>query len=119
MAMIQSAVIGIHGIGKWHGQMMRDTKRMEVAAVCDVDESMREVAAKEFPTSRFYTSYKEMFAKEKLDLVSVVTPHDLHAPIAIAATFLAADSISSLVTMTGPAIFSASLTLSLKAISGL
>ena len=79
------AVIGIGGIGVWHGQMMRDTQRMEVVAVCDANEAMREKAAKEFPGAVFYSSHKTMFARERLDLVGVITPHNLHAPIAIAA----------------------------------
>lgn len=83
--MIKSAVIGIGGIGKWHGAMMRDTKRMEIRAVCDANDAMREVAAKEFPGATYYTKPEEMFANEPLDLVTLATPHILHAPLAIAA----------------------------------
>ncbi|MHB9134326.1 MAG: Gfo/Idh/MocA family protein [Armatimonadota bacterium] len=85
MEMIRSAVIGIGGIGKWHGQMMRDTGKMEVCAVCDTNEKMREVAKEHFPGATFYTSVEKMLDKEKLDLVSIVVPHDLHAPFAISA----------------------------------
>lgn len=81
----RAAVIGIGGIGKWHGQMMRDTKRMDVVAVCDANEAMRAVAEEQFPGAAFYTDYQAMLKKEALDLTAVVTPHNLHAPIAIAA----------------------------------
>ncbi len=85
MKKLQCALIGIGGIGKWHGQMMQDTGQMQVCAVCDVNEEMREVAKQEFPDATFYTSAEEMLKKEKLDLAGVITPHDLHAPMAIAA----------------------------------
>ena len=79
------AVIGIGGIGVWHGQMMRDTGRMEVVAVCDANKAMKEKAKEKVPEAKFYTSCRDLFKREKLDLVGVVTPHDLHAPIAIQA----------------------------------
>ena len=81
----QGAVIGIGGIGVWHGQMMRDTGKIEVRAVCDANPAMREKAKEKFPEAVFYSSHDEMFSREKLDLVGVITPHNLHAPIAIAA----------------------------------
>ena len=85
MKKLQCAVIGIGGIGKWHGQMMQNTGQMKVAAVCDANEKMRAVAKEEFPSATFYTSAEEMLKQEKLELVGVITPHHLHAPIAIAA----------------------------------
>jgi predicted dehydrogenase len=65
--------------------MMQATGEMKVRAVCDVNEEMRAVAKQEFPGAVFYTSVEEMLKAEKLDLVGVITPHYLHAPIAIAA----------------------------------
>jgi predicted dehydrogenase len=81
----RAAVIGIGGIGKWHGQMMRDTKRIDVVAACDANEALRETMDEHFPKAKFYTEAAKMFEREELDLVAVVTPHNLHAPIAIAA----------------------------------
>lgn len=81
----RAAVIGIGGIGKWHGQMMRDTGRIDVVAVCDANETLRETTDEHFPGAKFYLDAAKMLAKEELDLVAVVTPHNLHAPIAIAA----------------------------------
>ncbi len=83
--MFRGAVIGIGGIGKWHAAMQRDTKRVNVVALCDPNEATREWATKDFPEAAFYTSATAMLAREKLDLVSVVTPHDQHAPLAIEA----------------------------------
>jgi scyllo-inositol 2-dehydrogenase (NADP+) len=83
--MFRSAVIGIGGIGKWHAAMQRDTKAMNVVALCDSNPALKEWAAQDFPDAHFYTSTDELFAKESLDLVSVITPHNLHAPLAIEA----------------------------------
>ncbi len=82
---IRSAVIGIGGIGKWHAAMQRDTGRMKVTALCDSNESLKDWAQEEFPEAKFYAGYEEMFAQEKLGLVSIVTPHNLHAPMTIQA----------------------------------
>ncbi len=83
--MLRSAVIGVGGIGKWHAKMQQDTGKLTVCALCDANAELKSWAAQDFPKARFYTSVDAMFRKEKLDLVSVVTPHDLHAPIAIQA----------------------------------
>ena len=83
MSLKQCAVIGVGGIGKWHAKMMNDTGKCQVVALCDANEGLREWAAKEHPQARFYTHADDLFAKENLDLVAVVTPHNLHAPIAI------------------------------------
>ena len=77
------AVIGIGGIGVWHGEMMNATGRLEVVAVCDANEAMRAKAKEKFPNAKFYTSHRQMLAKEHPDLVGVITPHNLHAPLAI------------------------------------
>ena len=79
----KGAVIGIGGIGIWHGQMMRDTQRIEVKALCDANPAMAARAEEHFPGVPFYTSAAEMLAKESPDIVGVVVPHDLHEPIAV------------------------------------
>ncbi|MHB9026327.1 MAG: Gfo/Idh/MocA family protein [Armatimonadota bacterium] len=85
MDQFNGAVIGIGGIGKWHGQMQEATKRIKVKAVCDANEAMRQVAAEEFPEAIFYTSPEEMLKQQALDVVSIATPHILHAPLAVKA----------------------------------
>ena len=79
----RGAIIGIGGIGMWHGEMMQATGRIQLVAVCDLNEALREKAAGKFPDAAFYTSYREMLSREKPDITAVVTPHNLHAPIAI------------------------------------
>ncbi len=85
MSLIQTGVIGIRGIGQLHGQTMEETGRMQVRAICDTNAALETMAKEKFPEATFYTSAREMYQKEALELVAVVTPHNLHAPIAIEA----------------------------------
>ena len=83
MASKRGGVIGIGGIGIWHAQMMRDSKRIDVVGLCDSNPAMAARAEKEFPGVPFHTDVAKFLAKAKLDVVAVVVPHDLHCPIAV------------------------------------
>jgi predicted dehydrogenase len=50
----------------------------ELVAVCDLDRKKAEAAAKQFNVPRFYTDFDEMLAKEKIDLLDVITRMDTH-----------------------------------------
>jgi len=56
---------------------------LEWAAVCDVDPARLEAAKEEFPKLETYDSATDMLAEADIDMVSVVTPHFTHAPIAL------------------------------------
>jgi len=77
------AVVGLRGIGRMHLQMMQATGRITPVAVCDIDPSLKESVLQEFPDVRFYTDRADMLQKEKLDVVAVATPHNLHLPVAL------------------------------------
>jgi len=94
MGNYRGAVIGIQGIGKWHGEMMRDTGCIDVVALCDVNQEHKAAGLEKFPEAAFYTSHTEMLAAEQLDLVAVATPHNLHAPLAIDALNAGANVIT-------------------------
>lgn len=86
--MLKVAVVGCGGIanGK-HMPALAKIKEVEMVAFCDLQRERAEKAAKEFGAdgARVYTDYKEMFAKEKFDVVHVCTPNKSHADISIAA----------------------------------
>ena len=92
MKEIGVAVIGTGFMGKAHsvaysasasvfGAGLRP--RLEVA--CDVDPATAERRAAELGFDRHTSDWKEVVADPKVDLVSVCTPNDTHAEIAIAA----------------------------------
>ncbi len=61
----------------------------EIVAVCDIFpaafDRFDELWGSEWPNVSKYTDFREMFATEQLDLVSIVTPDHLHAVVVEAA----------------------------------
>lgn len=84
MGTLRGAVIGIGGIGKHHAKFQVDTGRVHLTGLCDANPKAKEIADKEFPGVPFFTDIGAMLAQAKPDLVSIATPHNLHAPHAIA-----------------------------------
>ena len=54
---------------------------VEVVAICDINWDKAASMAEKHGVLNVYCDYKEMFAKERLDIVSIVTPNNLHAEI--------------------------------------
>ncbi len=83
---IRGAVIGYgaaFNMGRAHASQMKRTEGIECVAICDVDKARTKEAKKEFPEVNTYNTLKTMLKKEEFDLISVVLPHNLHAPVAI------------------------------------
>ena len=84
---IRGAVIGYGGafnMGKGHLNGMREAGITPVA-VCDIDAARTVVAQADFPGIRAYDHADALLADAGIDLVTLVTPHDTHAPLAIQA----------------------------------
>ena len=62
--------------------MVHDT---QIVAVADVNEGAMGEFAKRWEIPATYTDYREMLEREKLDIVSVLTPNFFHAEMTIAA----------------------------------
>ncbi|NLY19498.1 MAG: Gfo/Idh/MocA family oxidoreductase [Clostridiaceae bacterium] len=58
---------------------------IEFVSVCDTNEKFAQEAAQEFGFKKYYTDYREMLEKEKLDFISVCTPNYLHFPVTLLA----------------------------------
>ena len=100
---VKVAVIGLGSMGRGHVEVYkrleREGKPVKMVAVCDIDpkklsgESASELNlsdvgkdAVDYSAYRQYTSYDELFKKEKdLDYVDIVLPTYLHAPVSIKA----------------------------------
>ncbi|WP_138493363.1 Gfo/Idh/MocA family protein [Paenibacillus pinistramenti] len=81
-AKLKYALIGAGGNAEKkhiHGYLALED--VEAAAICDVDLSKASRMAEKYNVPNVYKDYKEMFAKERPDIVSVVTPNFLHAEI--------------------------------------
>jgi predicted dehydrogenase len=65
----------------------RQHPRVEIAALCDVDDHPLKAAAAKVPGARTYRDWRELLAAEgdKVDSVNVTVPDHMHFPIAYAA----------------------------------
>lgn len=81
---IRGAVIGYGGafnMGKEHADYMR-SHGIAFTAVCDLNEERRREAERDFPGIRTFAEVEELLAQPDLDLVTIITPHSAHAPLA-------------------------------------
>lgn len=58
---------------------------VEFVSICDANEKLAQKAAADFGFKTYYSDYREMLEKEKLDFISVCTPNYLHNPVTILA----------------------------------
>lgn len=82
---IKFSVVGCGNIGKRHLAVIYEDPRAELAAFCDIDESICKAFSELYPGVPWFTNYSEMLANIQCDIVNICTPHGLHAPMAIAA----------------------------------
>lgn len=84
---IRGAVIGYGGafnMGRGHLNGMREAGIVPTA-VCDTDAARLEAAQADFPGIGVYPDAGALLRDGGVDLITLVTPHDTHAPLAIQA----------------------------------
>jgi predicted dehydrogenase len=74
---IKHAIIGCGRVAFWHAEMVKDNDSIKVVACCDLLEDKAKELAKKM-NCRAYTNYHEMFAQEKIDLITMATPTGAH-----------------------------------------
>ena len=57
--------------------------------LADISEETGKTAAEKFKVKNVFTDYRKLLEMDEVDAVSVCTPNDTHAPIAIAAAIIA------------------------------
>ena len=82
---IKVGVIGYGGAFNMGRQHLKEMQKagMTPVAVAEPDETRRAVAAQEFPGIHAYASVTEMLASGDIDLVTLITPHNTHAPLGL------------------------------------
>ena len=84
---LAAGVIGLGAMGINHARVYGEMEGVELVAAADPAAERRRLAAR--PPSagslRTYADYREMLARERLDLVSVAVPTRLHREVALAA----------------------------------
>ncbi len=84
MKKLRAGVIGL-GMGSNHVIGYKSHPHASVVALCDIDEAKLKAKGKQFDVApeHLYTDYKEMLAKEKLDVLSVAVPNVLHKTMTV------------------------------------
>lgn len=77
-------MIGMGGISRVHLDCLLSMENANIVAVCDIRED-RLAAAVERTGAKGYTDWHEVVARDDIDIIHIMTPHYLHAPIAIEA----------------------------------
>src|SRR5258708_1663293 len=78
------AVVG-YGMGAHHSRLINEISGLTLYGVCDLDEVKRIKALAENPGIVTYETYAEVLEDPQVQCVVIVTPHNVHAEMAIAA----------------------------------
>ncbi len=63
----------------------RDQEDARIVAVCDINRRRAQAKARAWGIERVYSDYQQVLEDPEIDLVELLVPHDLHAPMTIAA----------------------------------
>lgn len=76
-------IIGFGGMGNWHRELIDSIDGLKVAGIYDIKKSRVDYAKEN--GIKAYDSLEDLLADDRIDVVLVSTPNDLHKPIAIKA----------------------------------
>lgn len=83
-AALNVGLVGCGGLGRRHAQAIAQMPAVHLVAVCDhFRESAERLAGDLEPRPVAYGDHKEMFARERLDAVVIVTPNFTHKQITV------------------------------------
>ena len=75
--------VGVVGLGYWGPNLARNFDELgALAALCDLDEALRERFAQRHPNAQVYADYDELLADDSIDGVVIATPVPTHYPLA-------------------------------------
>lgn len=81
---LNTGIIGLGSISKVHLAALKELDKARIVAVCDINEEKLNAVAKD-TGAKAYTDWHALLQDEKIDIVHVLTPHYLHAPMSIEA----------------------------------
>ena len=81
---LKTGIIGLGKVAGMHADALTAIPKSEFTAVCGRDEKRTQEFASKYGV-KTYTSVNEMVSKEKLDIVTICTPHPAHKVPAIEA----------------------------------
>ena len=79
------AIVGCGRISDLHELGYRGLDTAHIVAACDTRKVRAQQKAKAWGAPKVYTDYKKLLADPEIDLVELLVPHHLHAPMTVAA----------------------------------
>jgi len=83
MEKVKFAVVGCGSIGKRHLAVIDAQERAELVAICDINEKVCRELSQQYSNVPFFTKFEEMIRSTDADIISIATPHGLHADMAV------------------------------------
>jgi predicted dehydrogenase len=85
MGVIRVGVVGCGRIADLHELGYRERDDAVISAVCDTNRRRARRRAKAWGIEKIYTDYQDLLSDHEIDLVELLVPHHLHAPMTVAA----------------------------------
>ena len=85
---VRVAICGLHGRGNDHLQNYAKIKNVDIAALCDIDESVLSERAAQMekagqPKAAVFTDVRKLLDDKSIDAISIATPNHWHSLMAI------------------------------------
>ncbi len=85
MDRVNVAIVGCGRISDLHEMGYRGRDDAAIVAVCDSNKRRARNKARDWGVEKVYTDYDQLLADGEVDLVELLVPHHLHAPMTVAA----------------------------------
>ena len=82
---LRIGMVGAGFVGEYHAQDISKLDGQELVAIAEPVEGLRNQCAARFSVRRAYAGWEDLVADQRVDVVYICTPNDLHLPIAAAA----------------------------------
>ena len=82
---LRVGIVGLGWTGWTHLKAYQELPNVEVVALAGYEADRLAQYGREFNVPNLYREYQDLLARDDLDVVSVCTPNQLHAPVAIGA----------------------------------
>jgi len=82
---VRFAVVGLGNIGSRHLAVLEAHPQAQIIALCDIELGKCRKFSTLYGGAPFFSEYEDLLGCTEVDVVSICTPHGLHAPMAIAA----------------------------------
>lgn len=85
MDQLRVAIVGCGRISDLHELGYRNFDKAKIVAVCDRSQVVAESKAIKWNVPKVFTDYNELLQSDEIDMIELLVPHHLHAPMVIAA----------------------------------